>query len=101
MFRFSIRDMLWLTVVAAVAALWFAGRTGWQREREALLRQQEALLRQRDKDVENERRLGLLRAREAAGTVSRYVTPRTAPSGPPARRRMPDDSPIIEVPLVR
>src|SRR5262245_31211159 len=101
MCRFTIRDMLWLTLVAAVAAMWFAGRVGWQREREALLRQQEALRQQRDKDVENERRIGELRAREAAGTaVSRYLSPRSAPTGTP-RRRIADESPIIEVPLVR
>jgi len=68
MFRFTIRDVLRLTVVVAVALLWFRAWSGWQEERRMLLFQ-------RDKDVDNERRLGELRAKEAAEVARRNARP--------------------------
>jgi len=38
MFRFTIRDVLWLTVVVAVLAAWWADRSEWHVERAGLQR---------------------------------------------------------------
>src|SRR5258705_3622147 len=56
--RFTIRDVLWFTVVVGLALVWFRSWSGWQDERRALMLQ-------RDKEMDNERRLGELLAREA------------------------------------
>lgn len=43
MFRFAIRDVLWLMVVAAVAAAWWSDRIKWQ-ERQGTLEKSHAEL---------------------------------------------------------
>jgi hypothetical protein len=48
MFRFTIRDVLWLTVVVALAVGWFVNRNQFLLNRKQLLRQMEQAERQRD-----------------------------------------------------
>jgi len=43
MFRFTIRDVLWLTVVAAVACAWLVERTAMKNERYELAAERELL----------------------------------------------------------
>lgn len=68
MFRFAIRDVLWLTVVVALALALWKERT--QRREERL-----ALIRERDAAVENERRIGRLLAIEAVQNATRRNSP--------------------------
>jgi hypothetical protein len=70
MFRFTIRDVLWLTVVVALAIVWQRDRAALKRERTAWATEKQAMLKQRDSDVANERRLARLRELESAGKVS-------------------------------
>ena len=73
MFRFTMRDVLWLMALVAVCASWFHQSMRWKNERQALVDQHDAALA-------NERRLGELRAKEAAEQVfARYSTPRGIP----------------------
>jgi hypothetical protein len=60
--RFSIRDVLLMTAIVALALAWTNDRMKWAVEKEEMIRE-------RDAAVENERRVGELRAREAAGTL--------------------------------
>jgi len=93
MFRFTIRDMLWLMVVAAVGLLWFRAWSGWQDERRTLLLQ-------RDKDVDNERRLGELRAQEAAEVARRNARPpRVAVKAVDKHEILDGEEPTPELPL--
>jgi len=46
MLRFSIRDLLWLTLLAAFAVAWFVDRTRFADERQSLQKQQVALTEQ-------------------------------------------------------
>jgi hypothetical protein len=73
MFRFTIRDVLWLTVVVAMGVGWYRQSVIWQLERETLVKQHEAALA-------NERRIGELRAKEANdNAIMRYTRPRITP----------------------
>ena len=60
MFRFTIRDILWLMVVVAMGAAWRYDRRMAEQEREATVKE-------RDAAIANERRIAELRAREIAG----------------------------------
>jgi len=60
MFRFTIRDVLWLMVVVAMGAAWRYDRRMAEQEREATVKE-------RDAAIANERRIAELRAREIAG----------------------------------
>ncbi len=62
MFRFTIRDVLWLMVVVAMGATWFADRRLAEREKQALLIE-------RDAAVANEHRIAEVKAREMAGAL--------------------------------
>ena len=92
MFRFTIRDVLWLTVVVALGLMWFRAWSGWQDERRSLMLQ-------RDKDVENERRLGVLRAREAAEIAAAGYKPVTRGVKPRSTNGIRMEEPMIELPL--
>lgn len=72
MFRFSIRDLLLVTVIVGLALAWRNDRTKWAAEKIEMMRQ-------RDADVDNERRLGELKAREMAGRVILGPTPKATP----------------------
>jgi hypothetical protein len=76
MFRFTIRDILWLTALVALAVSWWHDRKTWHEEKAALMKQ-------RDADVENERRIANLRAMEWAG---RIISPRDPKPRPAASR---------------
>ena len=62
MFRFTIRDVLWLTVVVAMGLAWWNDRRQAEREKQAVFQE-------RDAAVANEHRLAELRAREMAGAL--------------------------------
>jgi hypothetical protein len=94
MFRFTIRELLLLMLVVGLAVGWWHNRGQWAAERQALIET-------RDADVANERRLGELRAREAAGRlVSRpqYGRPANGPRQS-LKRPPPDENPTVAVPL--
>jgi hypothetical protein len=84
MFRFSIRDVLWLTVVVAVLV-------AWRVDHSRITAEKQSLILQRDADVANERRLANMRAREIWGGLSSQritgkplpVTSRSATTGRP------------------
>ena len=73
MFHFSIRDLLLLTVIVGLALAWRNDRFRWAAEKDEMIRQ-------RDADVDNERRLAFLKAREMAGTLISYPIPTSAPA---------------------
>jgi hypothetical protein len=62
LFTFTIRDVLFMTAIVGLALAWMNDRIKWAAERDEMIRQ-------RDAAVDNERRLGELRALEAAGRV--------------------------------
>ena len=43
MFRFTIRDLLFLTLAVAIAVAWLVEHRGWQTERAKMLREMEVL----------------------------------------------------------
>src|SRR5689334_5718100 len=88
MFRFSIRDLLWLTLVIAVAVCLIRNYNTLEKERAAWLADKDALNKQHDADLANERRIANLRAMEVSGRmVSR------APAGVPSVDRRPAADP--------
>ena len=97
MFRFTIRDVLWLTVVVAVGVGWYRQNSIFEREKAKLVEQHEAALA-------NERRLGDWRAKEA---VEEVVTRYRRPHGMPAeqiraiRNGLRDEEPTSTQPLIK
>jgi hypothetical protein len=75
MFRFTIRDLLWLTLVAAVAVCLVRNHHTLEQGRAAWLAEKDALVKQHDADLENERRIANLRAMEAAGRIVSQRSP--------------------------
>jgi hypothetical protein len=69
MFRFTIRDVLWLMVVVAMGATWIADRRLAEQEKQAVLME-------RDAAVANEHRIAELKAREMAGALISQPGPR-------------------------
>jgi hypothetical protein len=53
-FRFTIRDLLWLTLVVAILAAWWLDHAGIQRQREQLTLQQ-IELREKTDDLDKRR----------------------------------------------
>lgn len=95
MFRFTIRDVLWLTVVIALAIVCWNDRRTWHVEKQLLMEQ-------RDNDVANERRLAELKARELAGQfISRPLYGREFPAQRPPLRRQLKQVPTPKTPLQR
>jgi hypothetical protein len=93
--RFTIRDVLWLTVVVAMGVGWFRQNSICESEKAKLVEQHEAALA-------NERRLGELRAREAVEeVVARYRQPRGIPAEQirAIRSGLRDDEPTPVLPL--
>jgi len=86
MFRFSIRDLLWLTLVIAVAVCLIRNYNTLEKERAAWLAEKDALIKQHDADLANERRIANLRAMEVAG---RIVSPRESKPSPTVRSEGP------------
>jgi len=84
MFRFPIRDILWLTVVVAMAVAWWVDHS-------KITAEKQSLIVQRDAEVANERRLANMKAREIWGGLSSQritgqplpVTSRSANTGRP------------------
>jgi hypothetical protein len=62
MFRFTIRDVLWLTVVVGLGLM-------WRVEHDRAQREIKTALDERDAAIKNEHRLADLKAREMAGTL--------------------------------
>jgi hypothetical protein len=97
MFRFTIRDVLWLTALVAVGVGWYHQSTIWESEKQTLIDAHAAALA-------NERRIGVLRAKEA---VEQVVTRYTRPRGIPAeqirgnRSRLLDEELTPPIPLTR
>jgi len=85
MFRFTIRDVLWLMVVVAMGA-------AWQYDRRIAEQEKRATLKERDAAIANERRLAELKARELAGQLIDYPTP----ARPRTRRAEPTRAPITD-----
>jgi hypothetical protein len=76
MFRFSIRDIVLVTVIAAVAVGWWADRRQLLDSNRSLQREMEALDAKWNATFESERRVANLRAMEAWGRIdSRWRTP--------------------------
>ena len=91
--RFTIRDLLWLTLAVAIGLLWYRDWSGWQDERRELINQ-------RDRDVDNERRLGELRAKEAAqAAVAKYTNPPRRGKPVRAKPTFRGEDPTLELPL--
>jgi hypothetical protein len=57
MFRFTIRDVLWLTVVVGMSVAWWAAGVRWQAARNSILAKQSLLFSQRDAALAEGRRL--------------------------------------------
>ena len=71
MFRFTIRDVLWLTALVAVCVGWFSNRASFLKERAAMLTYQHKVAVERA-DLERQMailRLAVLRQRELDGKV--------------------------------
>jgi hypothetical protein len=69
LFRFTIRDLLWLMVVVGLALGWLHQSRVWEHEKRSLIEQHESALA-------NEKRMGETRAREAAYQASaRLIKP--------------------------
>lgn len=81
MFRFSVRDLLWLTLVAAVAVCLIRNHHMLERERAVWLAERDALIKQHDADLENERRIANLRALEVGGKIVSRRAPLPKSSG--------------------
>jgi hypothetical protein len=97
MFRFTIRDVMWPTALVAVGVGWYHQSTIWESAKQTLIDAHTAALA-------NERRIGELRAKEAAEQViARY----TRPKGIPAeqirgnRSRLLDEELTPTIPLTR
>jgi hypothetical protein len=76
MFRFSIREIVLVTVSVAVGMGWWADRAQLLDANRSLERQMQALDAKWNATFENERRIANLRAMEAWGRVdSRWRTP--------------------------
>lgn len=69
MFRFTIRDLLWLMLVAAVVSQLWVQQASLEKERQLWNNERQTLLEQHDANLANERRLALLKAREMAGQL--------------------------------
>jgi len=69
MFRFSIRDLLWLTLVVAVGVCLVRNYNALEQERAAWMAEKDALMKRHDADLENERRIANLRAMEVSGRI--------------------------------
>jgi hypothetical protein len=98
MFRFTIRDIFWLMALVAMGASWYHQSTIWESEKQTLIDAHTAALA-------NERRIGDMRAKEAAEQVrARFTTPRGVPAVPAEqirayRSRLRDEALTPAIPL--
>jgi hypothetical protein len=95
MFRFTIRDVMWLMVVVALGVGWYRQSSLWKADEQSLIQQHEAALA-------NERRIGELRAKEAVeNALMRYTRPRITPAEQlrAARNGLIDEEPTPTRPL--
>jgi len=96
MFRFTIRDVLWLTVVVALAVAWWVDRSQFVERNQSLAAKNEELLaRLKDLNYEAAKlRMNALLAEELRGGIILSPSPnRVRPGGPPPIQRVPQDSP--------
>lgn len=96
MFRFTIRDMLWLTVVVALGVAWHVDRSQFvERHQKLEAKNEELRAKLTELDYElAQLRMRALRAEELRGGIILAPTPNRAPLGGRTVPLVPPDLPL-------